>query len=277
MRRQSPADAAAAVVSCRTPRHRLVRVGEVAVSASTQTTAADRTARPERLARLATEFRREGLRGVGYPDDDGQRHKLARVRFEEFLRTLPVLRYEDRGAVRDVWKKAREGEFDYGRSGVTAGPNTAIRDVSEAGWAQMRDLIHALCYGGDDLITRFEAVTSIKGFGPVVTTKFLAITQPERFLPNFVIRSKKENPEWPGKLDMIELLARRGLLDASTTDEAQTLLEAPGGPRDVGDLAVRSNDMLLELLRPYFSQDEVVDTWGMAQFLYWLARPGQAL
>ena len=39
----------------------------------------------------------------------------------------------------------------------------------------------------------------------------------------------------------------------------------------MGDRAVRSNDLLLELLRPHFSEDGLVDTWGMRKFLYWLA------
>lgn len=226
------------------------------------------------VAVLVAEFHRKGLRFGGYPDGDDLQHKRARARFEEFLRSLPALEYEKRHEVRALWKKAKTGEFDYGRCGGTAGPNTAIRDVSEADWPRMRDLIHALCWGDDDLVTRFEAVKSIKGFGPVVTTKFLAITQPERFLPNFVVRSEKEDPEWPGKLDVIELLDQLGLLGASTADEARTLLELPRSSVSNGDLVVRTNDMLLELLHPYFSHDDVVDTWGMAQFLYWLARRG---
>ncbi len=223
---------------------------------------------------LVTEFRKKGLRCDGYPDGDDRQHKQARARFEEFLVSLPALEYAKKDEIRALWKKAKTGDFDYGRCGGTAGPNTAIRDVSETGWARMRDLIHALCYGSDDLVTRFESVLSIKGFGPVVTTKFLAITQPERFLPNFVVRSKKEDPEWPGKLDMIQLLCRLGLLDASTADDAHTLLEESRHSVNNGEMVVRSNDMLLELLHPYFSQDDVVDTWGMAQFLYWLARRG---
>ena len=207
------------------------------------------------------------FRDDGYPDENVQHHQEARAEFESILQSLPSLSHERRHLLTSVWRATK---YDYGGSGVTAGLDTTIRDVSEIDWPQMRDQIHALCYGEDDVVARFDdAMTSIKGLGELMTTRFLAITQPNRFLPNFVARSK--NLKWPGKLDMIELLDRLGLLDGAEADEAQILLEAPGGSSNVGELAVRSNDALLKLLRPYFSRDDVVDTWGMAQFLYWLA------
>lgn len=245
------------------------------VAIPTRTTTADAEARPERLAQHVDEFCEKGMRGDGYPDGTDRRHRRARARFEEILCSLPDLEYEKKDEVSALWKKAKKGEFDYGRCGGTAGPYSAIRDVTEADWPRLRDLIHELCYGAGDLVTRFEAVRNVRGFGPVVITKFLAITQPEHFLPNFVVRSKYKNPEWPGKLDMIELLNERGLLAASTVDEACTLLEVPRSSVDNGDIVVRSNDVLRKSLRPYFTQDDVVDTWGVAQFLYWLARRTQ--
>ena len=246
------------------------------VATPTRTTTADAEARPKCLAGLVEEFCKEGYGGKGYPCEDDQQHEQARAQFEKFLYALPDLEYEKKDEVSALWKKAKKGEFDYGRCGGTAGPYSAIRDVTEADWPRLRDLIHELCYGAGDLVTRFEAVRNVKGFGPVVITKFLAITQPEHFLPNFVVRSKYKNPEWPGKLDMIELLDQRGLLAASTVDEAYMLLEVPRSSVDNGDIVVRSNDVLRKSLRPYFTQDDVVDTWGMTQFLYWLARRTQA-
>ena len=183
------------------------------------------------------------------------------------LQSLPGLSYERRAQLRSVWKRTI---YDYGGPGVTAGIDATIRDVSEANWPSMRDRIHALCYGDGDLAARFDETTaSIKGLGELMATRFLAITQPQRFLPNFIARSS--NSKWPGKLDAIELLDRLELLTASTADEAQLLLEMPQSSLSVGDRAVRSNDLLLEVLRPYFSDDGSVDTFGMKEFLHWLA------
>ena len=37
-------------------------------------------------------------------------------------------------------------------------------------------------------------------------------------------------------------------------------------------MAMRTNDLLLDALRPQFADNDEVDTWGMAQFLYWLGQ-----
>ena len=207
------------------------------------------------------------FRYSGYPDEETQHHLAARAEFERVLQSLPGLSYERRAQLRSVWKRTI---YDYGGPGVTAGIDATIRDVSEANWPSMRDRIHALCYGDGDLAARFDETTaSIKGLGELMATRFLAITQPQRFLPNFIARSS--NSKWPGKLDAIELLDRLELLTASTADEAQLLLEIPQGSLSVGGRAVRSNDLLLEVLHPYFSDDGSVDTFGMKQFLHWLA------
>ena len=209
------------------------------------------------------------MRRDRYPDGLDRQHKRARAKFEEILHSLPDLGYENRGVIKAVWR------HDYGNVNLAwIGANKLVDDASETEWLHVRSRLYDLCYGGGDLVTRFEAVMSIKGFGPVVPTKLLSIIQPERFLPNFTVRPKNKNSEYPGKLEMIDLLDRCGLFDASTADEVQALLEVPRSSVNNGDMVVRSNDMLLELLRPYFSPDDVVDTWGMAQFLYWLAKRG---
>ena len=205
---------------------------------------------------------------VGYPDESVEHHQAARAAFESVLHSLANLSYADRHDLTAVWRRAK---YDYGGNGAQTRLDDQILNVSEAGWLRMRNLIQALCFGDGDLATRFDdAVGGIDGLGPVVTTKFLAVTQPERFLPNFHTRHK--DPKWPGKLDVIELLDRLGLFDDSAADEVRTLLEVPQVSRSTGDMVVRSNDVLLGLLRPYFTHDDVVDTWGIAQFLYWLAR-----
>ena len=132
------------------------------------------------------EFVRQ-FRGAAYPDEETPHHLAARAEFERVLQSLPDLSYERRAELRTVWKKAT---YDYGGPGVTAAIDAAIRDVSETDWPPMRDRIHALCYGDDDVAVRFDETTaSIKGLGELMATRLLAITQPQRFLPNFIARS----------------------------------------------------------------------------------------
>ena len=207
------------------------------------------------------------FRDSGYPDEDVPHHRATRAELELVLNALPSLSYEEREQLRVVWMPAT---YDYGGVGVVASMHAALRGVSEADWPGMRDQIHALCHGPGDLATRFdETVASVKGLGVLMATRMLAITSPNRFLPNFLLRST--NSKWPGKLDMIELLDRLDLVDASMTDEAHALLATSLGTDGVGELVVRSNDLLAEVLHPHFSEGQVADTWGMAQFLYWLA------
>lgn len=207
------------------------------------------------------------FRDSGYPDEDVPHHRAARAEFEQVLNSLPSLSYGQRDQLRVVWNTAK---YDYGGVGVVAGMHAALRDVSEADWPRMRGQIHRLCHGPGELAARFdETIENVKGFGELMATRVLAITWPNRFLPNFKLRSV--NSKWPGKLDMIELLDRLDLLDESTADEARRLLDASRGTHSIGDLVVRSNDLLEQLLHPFFSDGEFVDSWGMSQFLYWLA------
>ena len=212
------------------------------------------------------------FRDSGYPDEDVPHHRAARAEFEQVLNSLPSLSYGQRDEFRVVWNTAK---YDYGGTGVVAGMHAALRDVSEADWPRMREQIHRLCHGPGELAARFdETIDDVKGFGELMATRMLAITWPNRFLPNFKLRSA--NSKWPGKLDMIELLDRLDLLDESTADEARELLDASQGVHSIGDLVVRSNDLLEQLLHPFFSDGDVVDSWGMAQFLYWLAEKQDA-
>ncbi|WP_428114998.1 AAA family ATPase [Candidatus Poriferisodalis sp.] len=206
------------------------------------------------------------FRDGGYPDDDVPHRRAARAEFEQVLNSLPSLSYGQRDQLRAVWNTSK---YDYGGAGVAAGMHTALRDVSEADWPRMRDQIYSLCHGPGDLATRFdETIANVRGLGELMATRMLAITWPNRFLPNFLLRTTSS--QWPGKLEMIELLDRLDLLDASTADEARVLLDATRGARSVGELVVRSNDLLAEVLDPFFGDGDFIDTWGMAQFLYWL-------
>ncbi|WP_420443794.1 McrB family protein [Candidatus Poriferisodalis sp.] len=70
---------------------------------------------------------------------------------------------------------------------------------------------------------------------------------------------------------MIELLDKLELFDVDEASEAQAVVRLHEELGDCGAVIMRSNNMLLEVLRPYFSDDGSVDTFGMKQFLHWLA------
>ncbi|WP_423916578.1 McrB family protein [Candidatus Poriferisodalis sp.] len=110
---------------------------------------------------------------------------------------------------------------------------------------------------------------SQKGIGSATATRLPAICHPERFIPNYVLaRSSSDN--WRGKLEMIELVDELGLLGVAGTREAQEIHLLHREHGGSGAVVMRANDLLLESLRPYFTDDDVVDTWGIRSFLSWL-------
>lgn len=218
----------------------------------------------------------EGLvqrfRDSGYPTDDDLAHKGARAAFAEVLSSLPSLPYADREQVKRVWGRTR---YDYGGAGQVPGLHRTVNDCSPAEWETIRSLIHDLCYGHGDVASRFDAcVSGIAGLGELVATRLLALSQPQGFIPNFILRQSPTaaKSSWPGKLEMIELLMGLGVLDEQQVIAATALLDEPETYPQSGTLVVSANDVLVDALRPYFSDREYsIDAWGMARFLYWLA------
>ncbi|WP_419945777.1 AAA family ATPase [Candidatus Poriferisodalis sp.] len=208
----------------------------------------------------------------GYPTDDDLEHKAARIGFANILSTLNLLPYADREQVKRVWNRTR---YDYGGSGQVPGLHRAVNDCSPTEWESIRSLIHDLGYGDGDLASRFDAcVTGISGLGELVATRLLALSQPQRFIPNFILRQSPAaaKSSWPGKLEMIELLVRLGLLDEEQAITATTLLDEPESYPQSGALVVTANDFLVDVLGPYFPDSaHSIDAWGIARFLYWLA------
>ena len=115
-----------------------------------------------------------------------------------------------------------------------------------------------------------DAVRSVSGLGYIVATRLPAICHPAEFIPIYFLRQVSDEGRALGKLDMIEFLEESGLFDIEKASEAQAVVQEHTQHGDSGAILMRSNDLLLETLRPYFVEDDTVDTWGIARFLYWL-------
>ena len=215
------------------------------------------------LSTLVAEFR-----ASGYPSDDDHQHELARVEFEQILRSLPEITHEDREAVKAVWNPA---EFDYGSVGYAgAGANKLVNKASAQDWLQIRDELAEVCFGGDDEVTRLDRAAAsgvLSGVRYVVGTRLLAICRPHDVIPIYLLRKSRK---YPGVIDMIEVLDRLDLIGDDLRLVARELLSLSGAELNSGTVVMQANDLLLETLRPHFSDDDDVDTWGMSKFLYWL-------
>ncbi len=215
-----------------------------------------------RLADLVAEFRANG-----YPSDVEAEHEEARLRHELTLRSLADIAFENRGELKRVWGK----NSGYGASGIQVSLNMTIDDATETEWSQIVDSLQRLCFGEGRFEDRIDAaIRDVRGLGPVIATRLLAICYPQRLTNNYVISNKSIKS--PGKLNMIELLDDSSLLDEAESREAKEIavLHRAGG--HTGAVAMRSNDLLLELCRPYFTRNGRIDTWGISRFLYWLVR-----
>ena len=96
----------------------------------------------------------------------------------------------------------------------------------------------------------------------------VAVVDPQRVIPNYSLH----NPgRWAGKLDGLQMLIDEGLLDAEARSRAETVLREHPRSKPSGRAVVESNDLLLEILRPHFTDGDYVDTWGMRTFLHWLS------
>lgn len=213
------------------------------------------------LARLVNEFRADG-----YPAAEDLEHEEIRQEHERTLQSLPHMPYEDRGNLKRVWANTRR---NYGSSGNQQVLHKAINDAAASDWPDIRDCLTTLCFGDAEVARRIdEAVEQMFGLGPLVATRLPAICHPNDFIPIYVLRSSSQ---FPGKLDMIELLDGLDLLSTAGVQEAQEILELHREEGATGEVVVRSNDLLLETLRPYFLEDGSTDSWGISRFLYWLA------
>ena len=216
------------------------------------------------LSTLVAEFR-----AAGYPDERDRLHLQAREQHERALRSLKEMAFEDRRDVKAVWAKSNQ---NYGWCGQQPSLDRAVNNATEGVWSRLRSSLAELCFGTDELADRIDdAVRSVSGLGYLAATKLPAVCHPEAFVPLYNLRRVSEEGQALGKLNMIELLAEVGLLDTNTEREAEAIIELHERRGDCGAAVMRSNKLLLELLARYFTGDGVVDTWGIARFLYWLA------
>ena len=240
------------------------------------TTRADYRRHIRRWCERLPEFERTGLRSLvnlveefrvttKYPTPDDAEHEEVRRQYERVLRSLAQMPYEDRQELKSIWTRTK---LNYGSPGIQSTLSKTINEASEDEWMRIRDCLGDLCFGGADIADRMDiAAEQVTGLRFLVATRLPAICQPQQFIPNYVLRNDRK---YPGKLDAIELLEQHGLLDAGPQDEARALLVDHAQHGDSGSVVMRANDLLLEALRPHFTEDGTVDTWGMSRFLYWL-------
>ncbi|MCY3948996.1 MAG: AAA family ATPase, partial [Acidimicrobiaceae bacterium] len=216
-----------------------------------------------RLARMVTEFRRS----TGYPHAGDEENLRVRERFEAILRGLPTMLHSERQLLKEVWR--RQSGADYGGPGQIVQLSSFVDRLNEAGWERLRGQITALCFSGEALADRLEtAVGEVDGMGWTTATRLAAISDPQRVIPNYSLYNAGR---WAGKLESLQMLTDEGLLEDEHMARAEQVLRDHPRSRPSGRAVVESNDLLLEILRPHFTDGESVDTWGMRTFLYWLA------
>ncbi|MCY3892393.1 MAG: AAA family ATPase [Acidimicrobiaceae bacterium] len=216
-----------------------------------------------RLARMVTEFRRS----TGYPHAGDEENLRVRERFEAILRGLPTMLHSERQLLKEVWR--RQSGADYGGPGQIVQLSSFVDRLNEAGWERLRGQITALCFSGEALADRLEtAVGEVDGMGWTTATRLAAISDPQRVIPNYSLYNAGR---WAGKLDSLQMLTDEGLLEDEHMARAEQVLRDHPRSRPSGRAVVESNDLLLEILRPHFTDGDSADTWGMRTFLYWLA------
>ena len=227
-----------------------------------------------RIERLVAEFRTDGYgsseiavadrvavpSGSGYSLAGQGAHLRARERFEEILRRLPTMLYAARHQLEEVWRPTGEGS--YGGVGGRVPVATTINRASPAGWATLRVQLAALSFGQGDLADRLQtALDGVDNLGPTSATRLVAICDPQRVIPNYSLHN---TGHWPGKFVSLQMLMDEELLDAMHLRRAEQVLREHPRSKPSGRAVVESNDLLLDILRPYFTEGDAVDTWGDA-------------
>jgi 5-methylcytosine-specific restriction protein B len=202
--------------------------------------AASTNAQPDTLAKLVEQFRIER----GYPNETDakaleDRQLLAATISPEALGALDV------EAFRQIVNTQR-----YGGPGPMSALNTSLTNATADELARLAESIDYLLWDtSDSVATRIDRVSNptdfgIKGLGESVVMKMLAIAHPDEFIPTFPFTGDH------GKQRALEILG----------------IETASLPEDAGARQVQSNRLLRDLLEPHFPND----SWGKAQFLFWL-------
>lgn len=188
------------------------------------------------IGTLVEQFRHDtGYPPEGRPERNQQRADLAAALTQEALLEpdLDVLRRFAGGA--------------YGSPGPQSHFNTQLQTAS--GVRQVADGLEFLLRGEGHLSDRLDAMLRgdrrVAGMGEALLTKALAVTDPERWFPNYVTTSRRG----VGKTDILRVLQLPELPEGLSQAEA----------------AVWSNDTLYRTLEPYFGND----AWAMQEFSWW--------
>ncbi|HDH26512.1 MAG TPA: AAA family ATPase [Actinobacteria bacterium] len=193
------------------------------------------------LQPLVTEFRQVS----NYPTDIDEETMAERALMADVISEDGLLGF-DLHEFRRIYNTSR-----YGSPGPQASLNTSLSQMSPEELDVFANNLEYLLRGKDALEVRINALMDqndkgVKGFGEAVITKLLAIEYPAQILPIYVYRGQK------GKARMLRLL---------------NLHEEGIDSLDVGSRLVRSNDLIVERLRPFFGDD----AYGTARLLYWLS------
>ena len=208
------------------------------------------------------------LGGVSVPiiDAAGDENLAAHIDRFQSERAYPTAkdrqRIEARAKLREVLTPEGLDGFDLDgirqviNSHVGGGPgpqsvlNTTINESDAEGLDRLFRSIRYLLWDRDapeaDRIDRLldKQDLGLPGLGEAVIVKLLATAHPDRWVPAFPLQGEM------GKLRALEVL---GL--------PNQLLGTPG------EQQVAANEAILERLEPFFPGD----TWGMKEFVYWLA------
>ena len=196
------------------------------------------------LSALIEEFRIK----TGYPTEAHEEQKRLREAWAEKLASENVTSLTREDLLAYTSNAVDYGQYVSRREGLR---QQWIDDLDGAQFDRLRDSIHDLCWGDDELSVRIDRLadqvggfnkdTGTKGFTGLQVSRTLAICHPEQFLPL---------PSQIGKWGREVVLRALGL---------------PAVHGSYGQRVVDANDRLREHLAPYFEKD----TAGMVAFINW--------
>ena len=178
-----------------------------------------------------------------YPNDKDEWHQEQRALFAEALSPENLSVFD-----LDLFRKFINGKR-YGNPGPQSVLNSSLSAMDSIKLDEFAGRLREILWGEDDIATRIDRGLDwddlgTRGLGESVLLKLLAVTDPARFLPIFPLT---------GPMGKIAVLKRLGL-------------PLPDSSLSRGQQQVEANDTLRSALEPLLPGD----SWGQAQFAYWL-------
>ena len=200
------------------------------------------------LASLVEDFLAES----GYPTDEHLEQEQLREEWAEKLAQANVASLSREDLLAYTSNAVDYGDYVDRREGLR---QKWIDDLDDAGYDRLRDSIHDLCWGKDELATRIDRLVDQVGgsnrdtgtmeFTGLQVSRTLAICHPDRFLPV---------PNHEGRWGRVHMLRKLGLPAPRGTTYGQRIVDA--------------NDRLRKHLASHLDDDPQ----AIAGFLYWLRR-----